>query len=278
MTSPAIPEPLQTPSILFLRRVYGLVLRVFYLHAGSWQRLIEVFYWPTINMLVWGFTSLYVMREIGHVSVIIDVLLGGILLGEVLLRTEMGTMMLFMEEIWSRNLGHLFASPLRRADYVIGLFAMSFVRMIVAVSMAVVVARYLFHYSLLGLGWPLVPYVGLLVINGWWCGLLLISMLIRFGLASEWLAWMGGWVIIPFVAPYYPVSVLPKALQIVSYSLPGTYVFDSMKAQIAGHGLQSDDLLIALGLNVFYMFVAAWVFRRAYRAARIRGTLLQSGE
>jgi len=273
-----LPVATKPPLQLGLRRIYGLLLRTFYLHIGSWPRLIEVMYWPTINMLIWGFTSLYVLREVGHVTTIIDVMLGGILLGEILLRSQLGVMMLFMEEIWSRNLGHLFASPLRMPDYLVGLFILSFLRMAIAIIVAVIVAKYLFGFSLLSLGSPLISYIALLVVNGWWYGLLLIAMLVRFGLSTEWLAWMSSWITIPLIAPYYPVSVLPKALQYVSYALPGTYVFESMKSQFAGQGMLTDALLIAFGLNGFYMVVAILVFRAAYRAALERGSLLQMGE
>lgn len=265
-------------SRLFVRRLWALTLRVLYLHIGSWPRLIEVFYWPTINLLIWGFTSLYIAREIAHANLVIQTLLAGILLSEVLIRVEMGTMVLFMEEIWSRNLGHLFAGPLPVFDYVLGLFGLSFIRMIVAISVAVLVAWALFGFSLLALGWPLVAYIALLTVNGWWYGLLLMALLIRFGLAAEWLAWMSTWVIIPLIAPYYPVSILPVPLQFLSHLLPATYVFESVKSLIGGHAFNGHDLIISLLLNGFYFVVSGWVFSRAYAAARREGRLLQMGE
>jgi ABC-2 type transport system permease protein len=267
-----------TSFALRVRRIYGLILRIIFLHLGSWPRLIEVLYWPTINMLIWGFTSFYMIREIGHASIVIGVLIGGVLLSEVLVRVTMGMLILFLEEIWSRNLGHLFASPLRVQDYIAGLFTMSFLRMTIAMSVAVIVASYMFGFSLFSLGAPLVSYVALLVMNGWWYGLLLVAMLIRYGLSTEWLAWMSTWLTIPLIAPYYPVSVLPHALQIMAHMLPATYVFESMKAQVAGQGMQVNELLIAFGLNILYAIGAGFVFRTAYRSARDRGSLLQMGE
>ena len=273
--SVSIPHPSPT---LFLRRIYGLMLRIFYLHIESWPRLIEVLYWPTINMLSWGFTSLYIMREFAHVNVVMNVMLAGMLLSETLIRGSIGCLMLFMEEVWARNLGHLYASPMRMVDYIIGLFMMSSVRMMLGMSLAVIAAYFLFGFSILSLGAPLALYIALLMINGWWYGLLLVSMLIRFGLAVEWLAWMGAWLTIPLLAPYYPVSILPIPLQYLSHALPATYVFQSMKSQVAGQGALGNDLLIALGLNAFYMLLSIVVFRRAYAAARRQGSLLQMGE
>jgi ABC-2 type transport system permease protein len=80
------------------------------------------------------------------------------------------------------------------------------------------------------------------------------------------------------MAPYYPVSILPHAFQIISWSLPGTYVFESMKAQIATGSARVDYLWIALVLNAAYFALASFVFSRAYRSARKSGGLLQMGE
>ena len=121
-------------------------------------------------------------------------------------------------------------------------------------------------------------YILLLSLSGFWYGLLIISILLRFGLAGEWVAWMGTWLIVPLIAPYYPVSVLPLALQWVAHALPMTYILETMKEQIAGVSLHSGNLWIAFVLNIVYLLISSWVFNKAYHSARRRGGLLQMGE
>jgi ABC-2 type transport system permease protein len=225
------PEPKgQTSLILFTRRLWALVLRHVYLHIGSWPRLVEMLYWPVINMLVWGFTGLYIAKNLSNAVLIGDAMVGGVLLSEVVLRVSITLLILFLEEIWSRNLGHLFASPIRFFDYMVGLLFVCCLRVTLALTLAVIAAKWLFGFSLFSLGWPLVGYIPLLVMNGAWCGLLLLALLFRYGLAAEWMAWMGTWLLIPLIAPYYPVSILPHGLQIISWMIPATYVLESMKA------------------------------------------------
>lgn len=235
-------------------------------------------YWPMINILMWGFVSLYIVQQFTNAAVVTGVFLAGVLLCEFFVRTSISMMVMYIEEVWSRNLGHLFASPLKFTDYAIGILGLSMVRIVVSVIPAIIVTKYLFGFSLFSLGWPVALYAVLLTMSGWWYGLCIVSLMLRFGLAAEWLGWMSSWLLIPLIAPYYPVSVLPHWLQIISWSLPPTYVFESMKSLTATHDLHSDYLWTALYLNIFYMAAAAFIFYRAYRGARQRGGLLQVGE
>lgn len=284
MTSPATaplpwPEPSASPSIrAFLRRMWGLMLRHIYLYLGSWPRLVEMMYWPTINILMFGFLSLNVLRSLTDAKILYGVMVAGVLLNETQVRVSQGMMMLFLEEIWSRNLGHLFASPMSFANYAAGVIGLGLMRTVISILPTVFIARYLFGFDLLTLGWPLALYFPLLIFNGWWMGTMVVSLLLRYGLSAEWLAWMGIWLLIPIMCPYYPVSVLPLPLQYVAWCLPGTYVFESMKSLIAGHGPAMHNLLIALGLNVAWFCAALLVFSKAWQSARKAGRLMQMGE
>lgn len=263
---------------LTLQRIGALFLRHIFLHYESWPRLVEMLYWPVINMATWGFTSLYFIKKYTDSPIISATLVGAVLLLEIYLRTITNILILFLEEIWSRNLGHLFASPLSIIEYTVSLVLSALTRMFIAIIPAILLASYLFNFSLFSLGLSLFLYVFLLAFNACWYGLLVISLLLRFGLAAEWLGWMSAWIMTPLLAPYYPVTILPPFLQIVAYALPATYVFESMKEQMNQHTSHSSNLLIALLLNIFYSFVAAWILSRAYKAARNKGSLLQMGE
>jgi len=264
--------------VLFLRRIYGLALRHYYLHAGSLPRLVEMLYWPIINMATWGFTSLYFVQKFTDSIFASGTLIASVLLVEVFVRVCTTMLMLFMEEIWSRNLGHLFASPIKFSEYALGLISVCFVRTAIALTPAILIGKYLFGFSLFSLGWPLGAYIPLLALNGCWYGLLIIALLLRYGMSAEWMAWMATWLLIPFIAPYYPVSILPEALQHISHAIPATYVFECMKAQIAQQEFHPELLWTALGLNIIYLLIASFIFWLAYQGARKRGGLLQMGE
>jgi len=227
---------------------------------------------------MYGFISFYITRKLGGAAVEANAFFGGILLYEIMVRGTLAMLVMFMEELWSRNLGHLFASPLRLRDYVGGIIIISFIRTSIAVTPAFILTYFLFGFSILSLGWPLLLYVFLLFMNAWWYGLLVIALILRFGLAAEWLGWMSLWLMSPFVAPYYPVSILPLGFQVVSWSLPATYIFESMKSLTLQGDLRLDYLLTAFGLNAFYFVIAGFIISRAFQGARRRGGLLQMGE
>jgi ABC-2 type transport system permease protein len=286
LTSPAIaqtqpeiaPLEAQSSGLLFTRRLWAVFFRHACLYIGSWPRILQLVYWPMINILAWGFTSFYIVKKMTGAAIIGNVLVGGVLLNEVFMRTNFMMVILFLEEIWSRNLGHLFASPLKLMDYTFSIIGTSLICMTISIIPAMAVAQWLFGFSILSFGWPLAAFYVLLAFNGFWYGLLVLAMLLRYGPAAEWLGWMSIYLLTPLIAPYYPVSILPSAMQYVSWSLPATYVFESMKSVVGGGDLHGENLWIALVLNCVYLVLASFVFRAAYRSAQRRGGILQVGE
>ncbi len=263
---------------LRLRRSLGIALRHVYLYRESWPRLIEMMYWPLINITLFGFISLSIVRRLGHADVMTDTFLGGLLLAEIMSRSVLAMLIMYMEEVWSRNLGHLFASPLQLGDYISGLILLNVFRCFLALTPAFIIVYYMFDFSILRLGWGLPLYAALLSLNGWWCGLLIISLILRFGQAAEWLAWMCTWLLMPFMAPYYPVSVLPPLFQAISWTLPGTYVFESMKIQLATGQVRLDYLGLAFFLNLVYFAGSGFILVRSFRSAKRNNGFLQMGE
>ena len=267
------------------RRVWGLVYRHLALYRRSWPRLLELMYWPVLQMLVWGFVTSYVGGNIGAaggaagaLGVAAGVLLGGVLLWEVSLRSQMGFSISFLEEVWSRNLGHIFVSPLRPRELVAGLACMSVVRVVVGVLPAVGLAYALYAFGLFSMGPVVVAFIAALLLMGWAVALGVVSLILRYGAGAEALAWSILMGLTPIAAVFYPVSVLPSWLQPVSLALPAAHVFEGMRAAILEGRVAWDHLAAAFALDAAWLAAMAWVFLRQFRAARVRGALLNIGE
>ncbi len=261
------------------RRIWGLMYRHLALYRRSWPRLLELAYWPTLQMCIWGFTASFFATRLGsNGSVAIGLLLGAVLLWEVSLRSQMGISVGFLEEIWSRNLGHVFVSPLRPWELVAALIVISALRTLAGVIPAAVLARILYAYNLLGFGLLLVPFVINLMIMGWAVSLAVVSLILRHGAGAEALAWSVLFGLTPFSAVFYPVSVLPAAVRPIALALPSAHVFEGMRTAIAGGGVAWNELAWASGLNVVWLAGAALLFARQFRAARERGALMTIGE
>lgn len=260
------------------RRIGALVLRHLYLMRTSWPRVLEMVYWPTVQMVLWGFITLFLQQSSSYVAQATGILLSAVLLWDVLFRGQLGIALVFMEEMWSRNLGHLFVSPLRPYEMVASLILMSFIRTIIGVGGAALVAIPLFHYNIFGIGLPLIAFFFNLIVMGWAIGLLVSGVVLRYGLGAESVAWIAVFAIQPLCAIYYPIAVLPHWLQPVAWGLPASHVFEGMRELLFQHTFNTKHLLWAMGLNVVYLAGGIVAFLAYFRAARQRGLLLHVGE
>jgi len=261
-----------------LRRIYALILRHTYLLRSSGPRILELMYWPTVQMILWGFITLFLVNHSSWIAQASGVLLSGVLLWDVLFRSQLGVSLVFMEEMWSRNLGHLFVSPLRPTELACSLLSMSLIRTLIGVGGAALIAIPLFHFSVFSLGLPLLAFFVNLIVMGWSIGLLVSGIVLRYGLGAESMAWIAIFAVQPVSGVYYPIDTLPVWLQYVAAILPSSHVFEGMRAVIVDHAFRADLLLKAAGLNVIYLTAGFFSFLAFFNIARVRGQLLHVGE
>jgi ABC-2 type transport system permease protein len=263
-----------------LRRIWGLMYRHLALYRHSWPRMLELAYWPVLQMCIWGFTATFLATRLGTGTAVMAgaALLGGVLLWEVTLRSQMGMSISFMEEMWSRNLGHIFVSPLRPWELLVALIGLSMVRMMVGVFPAILLAWAFYAFNLFNLGPVLVLFFINLMIMGWSVALAVISLILRHGAGAEPLAWGVLFGLAPFSAVFYPVSVLPAFVQPLSWVLPTSHVFEGMRGVLLDGIISWHQLATAFALNMAWLGVAAALFSWQFRQARVRGALLSIGE
>jgi ABC-2 type transport system permease protein len=260
------------------RRIGAMVLRYVYLLRGSWPRIIELAYWPTMQIIMFGFLTQFLAANSNLFVQAFGILLAAVILWDVLFRGQLGVTLSFLEEMWSRNLGHLFVSPLRPHEMTIALMTISFVRTIVGIVPATFLAVAFFGFSVYSLGFPLVGFFFNLLVMGWAIGLVMSGVVLRFGLGAESLAWVAVFAIAPISGIYYPIAILPEWLQIVAWVLPASHVFEGMRAILIDHTYRADLMWTASLLNVVYLAAGNAVFFAFFRAARVRGLLLNLGE
>lgn len=261
-----------------LRRVGAILLRHGYLARSSWIRVFDLMYWPLLQMIIWGFINTFLASQSSWVLRAGGLFIGVVLLWDILVRGQFGMTLSLLEEMWSRNFANLFVAPLRPAEYAVALMGLSVIRSLIGVLPAAFLAIPLFAYSIFEIGLPLVAFYAVLMMTGWAVGLLMSAMLIRFGLAAESFAWASIFVLAPICGVYYPVAVLPEWLQIVSWTLPPTHVFEGMRAVVIDGVFRADLMVSAILLNLAYLAVSLLTFLWAFRRARERGQLLATGE
>jgi ABC-2 type transport system permease protein len=259
-------------------RIYAMLLRYVYLMRGSWPRVLEMVYWPTVQMILWAFTNQFLAEHSQWVAQAAGIFIGAILLWDVLFRAQLGVSVVFFEEMYSRNLGHLFVSPLRPWEMVAALLSISLLRTLIGVGTAAVLALLFYHYSIFALGLALVAFFSCLAVMGWAIGLMVVAMVLRYGLGAESLAWAVIFAIMPLCGVFYPIEVLPQWLQPLALALPASHVFEGMRAVMVEGVFRMDLLQRAVILDIVYLGAGVGVFMLAFRVARRRNLLLHVGE
>jgi len=261
-----------------LRRVAAMVLRYWYLLRSSWPRILDLIYWPAVQMMMWGFLQLYVAEHSSFFARAAGTFIGAVLLWDILFRGQLGFSISFLEEMYARNMANLMMSPLRPVEFAAALMIMSIIRLVIGLVPVTLLAIAFFGFNLWGLGVALAIFFANLILTSWSVGIFVAGLLLRHGLGAESLAWTFMFLLLPLTCVYYPVTVLPTWLQPVSWALPPTYVFEGMRALLIEHSFRADLMMQAFALNVLLFGAATIAFFRLLHSARTHGTLLQTGE
>lgn len=256
-------------------RVIGaLVMRYVYLYTRTPVRMVEMIFWPMVDILVWGFLTLFLKENTtGDFPNFIVFLIGAMILWDILFRAQQGVAISFLEDVWTRNLLNVFVAPVRTFEYVGATFVVGFLRILVTSVVLALIAWFAYAFNLFVLDWYLIPFFMNVMLFGWSLGMVSTALILRWGQAAESLAWAVPFFIQPVVAVFYPVSVLPDWMQPVAMALPATHVFEGMREVLATGTMNLQTLMVALALNVVYLALAGWLFASILRLVRSKGLL-----
>jgi len=258
-------------------RVFALVLRYTYLYRRSVPRLIEMIFWPMMDLLVWGFVTAYLLQLKPGAPGLVTFLLGAMIFWDIMYRSQQALSLSFLEDLWSRNIMNLFASPVRLHEFLAATFLVGLFKVAVITTVLTAMALGLYQFNLLEMGVSLVPFFVNLLVMGWALGMVTVAIILRFGIGAEALAWAVPFFLQPLAAVFYPVDVLPGWLQPVALSIPATHVFEGVRHMLQGGAFPAAMLLRAAALNALWLLGAGAFFVIMFRSARDRGHLAKLG-
>ena len=261
-----------------INKMYGLFLRHFYLIKGSLPRILDLIYWPTIQIILWGFISKFFSIYSDYYNNTVGIILTCAILYDILFRSSISFNMLFLEEVWSRNFTNLFIAPLRLREIIVSLIFTALVRTLIGLVPAIILTSPLFGVSILKLGLPLLLLFLSLYIFGITLGLFVSAGLIRFGPSFENIAWSSLFLLAPLGCIYYPIEILPSFFQFIAKALPLVYIFDEARNILINDFVNYDNLKYAYLLNIIYLIIGIGLFYRSFLKARVKGTLINMGE
>lgn len=249
------------------RPTAAIVLRQIYLLRGSTARVISLFVWIAVDIVLWGFISRYLNSVTTAEFNFVPALLGAVLLWDFFVRVMHGVTMAFFEDVWSRNFLNIFASPITIGEYVSGLVLSSVLTSSVGLVFMLVLATVAFGLSFFTYGAVAVPFLLVLFLFGIALGIVASAMVLRVGPAAEWFIWPIPALISPFAGVFYPIDTLPQWMQIVARIFPPSYVFENLRALVKGEAVWPGDLAIGTALALAYIIAASVIFTLTYKRA-----------
>ena len=261
-----------------LNKMYGLFLRHFYLIKSSLPRVLDLIYWPTIQIILWGFIAKFFSIYSDYYNNTLGIILTCAILYDILFRSSISFNMLFLEEIWSRNFTNLFIAPLKLKEIIVSLIFTALIRTSIGLVPAIILTSPLFGVSILNLGFSLFILFLSLYIFGITLGLFVSSGLMRFGPSFENIAWSSLFLLAPLGCIYYPIEILPNFFQIIAKGLPLVYIFDETRNILLNGVVNYENIKQAYLLNVIYLIFGICLFYFSFLKARVKGTLINMGE
>ena len=259
-------------------KIFALSLRHIYLIKGSFPRILDLIYWPTIQIFLWGFISKFFTLNSTFYENTVGVILSAAILYDFLFRSSISYNMMFLEEIWSRNFTNLFIAPIKLSEIIASLTFTAIFRTLIGLVPAALLAIPFFGVSILKIGMPLIFLLITLYIFGVTLGLLVTSGLIRFGPSFENIAWASLFFLAPLGCIYYPIEILPNWLQILAKLLPLVYIFEEMRNILIYDIINYSQILKAILIAFIYFIIGVIIFYLSYDGAKNRGTLINMGE
>ena len=261
-----------------INRMYGLFLRHFFLIKSSFPRILDLIYWPSIQIMLWGFISKFFSTYSDYYNNTVGVILTCAILYDFLFRSSISFNMSFLEEIWSRNFTNLFIAPMKISEIIVALIFTALVRTLIGLVPAILLTSPFFGISILNLGIPLLFLFLSLYIFGITLGLFVSAGLLRFGPSFENIAWSSLFLLAPLGCIYYPIEILPEIFQEIARALPLVYIFEETRNILMNNMVDYKNILYALYLNTIYLFIGISLFYYSFSQARKKGSLINIGE
>ena len=259
-----------------LKRIFAIVYR----HIVVWPKdlgaMVDAFWWPSFDMLLWGLMTVYIQRQQPTaLPFITSFIIGGIIFWMFVYRSQQEMGVLFLREFWDKNLLAVLSTPISITEYFIATMSVGILKLIISGVYMSFLGWIFFRFNIFVFGWNLIPFILTLTVVGLWTGFFVMGLVIQYGYRVQSLAWSMIMVIMPFSAVFYPVSVLPVWMQSVARFIPSSYVFEAMREVIAKGTLDVQSLLIANVLNIIYTILACLFFAWGFKRARTKGVIVK---
>lgn len=252
-------------------RVIAMMIRYAINMRHNLDRLSDMLYWPLMDLLLMGLTGVYLSKANISNPHAVEIILTGVIFWLVIWRGQYEINLNLLAEIWDKNLVNIFITPLKISEWILSLLLFGFLKMLVSLIFVSIVSFALYKFNVFMYGFFIIPIIISLLLTGWTIGFAISSVLIRYGERIQTIAWVGGMLLAPFSAIYYPLSILPVWVQKVASFVPSSYIFEGMREFIATGSISFEKFLISFSLNIIYLALSIWLFIFMFKKSRKLG-------
>lgn len=250
------------------KRLKVVLLHTWYHFTHSLETWVDIFWNPAIQ--IWVYTLIALSFVKGGDSRGFNVIIG-MIFWQIIWVGQYSITIGPLWEIWAKSFSSLFISPLSMGEFVLGQMISGVVKSVFAFAMACTIAYLLYDFSIFSLGWVLPVYYVEFLLFSWAAGIMLLSLIFRYSTQVQSLSWALIFLVQPFGAVFYPVTVLPEYVRWIAYIFPVTYVFETIRLQLQTSFIDWRALGIATIINGIWL-IAAWsMFVSVYATAKRSG-------
>lgn len=259
-----------------IKRIMAMVIRHLYMWPRSLERLMGSFGWPILEITIWGLTMNYFQENLFNNPSILSIILGSLIMWQIIARTQTETSVIFLDEIWNKNLINIFSSPLTKAEFLVSIIVLNLIKIFFTIISLSAIGFFFYKFNFISSFNFYLPFLLLnLFLTGWSVGFFVIGMIMRYGYKVQELAWSVVLLVQPFSCVYYPVSSLPIWAQYVSKLLPSSYLFEEMRNILSKNPINANNLYMSFILNIIYLVLSTWFFSRMFEKGREYGRLVK---
>jgi ABC-2 type transport system permease protein len=221
-------------------------------------------YWPVIDVLLWGITSRWISAGSNKLSVVATILIG-LILWNVIWRSQSDISRNLIDEIWNNNLVNIFSTPFTLNEWIVGVIILSIGKMFLTVITIALIIFLLYSVNVLTLGWWLIPFFLCTMMTGWWVGFISAGIVLRWGPKVQTVVWTLPGILLPFSVVYFPLAMLPTLFRPIAYFLPTTYIFESMRSLLNTGTVNGTYITLSFLINILYLMLATKWFVASFR-------------
>lgn len=254
-----------------LYRIKAIILRNFLRYRHNAMTFVDIIFWPTLDIVVWGTTSIWFAKNASNINNIALAIMTGLVFWEMTLRAIYEISVGMINEIHERSLLTIFTTPLTLTEWIASTIITSMIRALVSALFCSSIIFIFYTTNVFSIGWMFIPFALSLIVSGWAIGFLGAGFIIYFGNKVQGMPWMLPWFAAPFSAIYYPLDALPTWMKYIGLCLPTSYIFQGMRSILFSNHMPWNLLTISLVLNIIYLAGAIFFFVYMFKKSKAKG-------